>query len=38
MTAVILVKGNKTDPEYQRILVREGEYWHPQFGGWKALP
>lgn len=37
-TAYILVKANKTDPEFQRILVRDGEYFHPQLSKWMALP
>lgn len=34
----ILVKLNKTDPIFQRILVRKGEYFHPQLFRWMALP
>ena len=37
-TAEILVKANKTDPVSQRILVRDGEYYHPQLFRWFALP
>jgi hypothetical protein len=34
----ILVKANATDPHAQRVLVREGEYYHPQLFRWVALP
>ena len=37
-TAYIHVKANKTDPVYQNILVRDGEYYHPQFSRWFTLP
>ncbi len=38
ITASILVKGNKTDPVYQSILVRDGEYYHPQLCRWVEIP
>ncbi len=38
MEAYILVECRKTDPVFQRILVREGEYYHPQLFRWVALP
>lgn len=38
MTAYIVVKACKTDPVPQRILVRDGEYYHPQFFRWMLLP
>ncbi len=37
-TAEILVKASKTDATFQRILVREGEYYHPQLSKWVSLP
>lgn len=37
-TAEILVKANKMDSEFQRILVRDGEFYHPQLFKWLALP
>ncbi len=37
-TAHILVKLNRTDPSYQRVLIRDGEYYHPQLFRWFTLP
>jgi len=43
----VWVKGNKTDAEFQRFIVRERdlgdgarsvEYYHSQFGKWFELP
>ena len=36
--ATILVKLNKTDQVYREILVRDGEYYHPQLFRWFGLP
>ncbi len=38
MTAYIMVKFNRTNPTYQRVLVRDGEFYHSQLFRWLALP
>lgn len=38
LTATILIKSNQTDPVSHRVLIRDGEYYHTDYGRWMTLP